>query len=58
MTLVVGAATITLPYWPFGRWLGFTPLPGWVIAALLTLTGLYVAAAEIAKKFFYARTSW
>jgi Mg2+-importing ATPase len=49
--------TLAIPYLPFGGVLGFTPLPLWVMAALVALTGLYVAAAEMAKKFFYARVA-
>jgi Mg2+-importing ATPase len=56
-TLVVSLITLALPYLPFGEFLGFTPLPVWVMLMLATLTGLYVVAAEIAKKYFYARVS-
>jgi Mg2+-importing ATPase len=56
-TLVVSLVTLAVPYSPFGPLLGFTPLPVWVMAALVTLTGLYVIAAEMAKKFFYDRES-
>jgi hypothetical protein len=38
--------------------MGFTPLPVWVMVALVAITGLYVVAAEIAKKYFYTRVSW
>jgi Mg2+-importing ATPase len=57
-TLAVSLVTLAVPYLPFGSLLGFTPLPAWVMAALVTITGLYVVAAEVAKKFFYARTAW
>jgi Mg2+-importing ATPase len=56
-TLAVSLVTLAVPYSPFGQLLGFTPLPVWVMAALVTLTGLYVIAAEMAKKFFYDRES-
>ncbi len=56
-TLVVSLITLAVPYLPFGDILGFTPLPIWVMAALIGLTVLYVAAAEVAKKFFYARVA-
>jgi Mg2+-importing ATPase len=56
-TLVVSLITLAMPYLPFGELLGFTPLPGWVMGALVMLTGLYVIAAEMAKKYFYARVS-
>jgi Mg2+-importing ATPase len=57
-TLVVGLVTLTIPYLPFGGFLGFTPLPAWLMLALLGITALYVAAAELAKKFFYARVAF
>lgn len=56
-TLVVSVATLAMPYLPFSPLLGFTPLPAWVMATLLVLTGLYVVAAEVAKKYFYAHVS-
>jgi Mg2+-importing ATPase len=57
-TLVISVLTLAIPYLPFVAFLGFTPLPAWVMVALVTLTGLYVLAAEIAKKFFYAKAAW
>jgi Mg2+-importing ATPase len=54
-TLAVGLVTLAIPYLPFGTFLGFTPLPAWVMVALVALTGLYVVAAEMAKKYYYAR---
>lgn len=57
-TLAVGLATLALPYLPIATFLGFTPLPLWLTAALVGVTCLYVVAAEIAKKAFYAHTRW
>jgi Mg2+-importing ATPase len=57
-TLAISILTLAIPYLPFVSFLDFTPLPAWVMAVLVTLTGLYVLAAEIAKKFFYARAGW
>jgi Mg2+-importing ATPase len=56
-TLAVSLVTLALPYLTFGKHLGFTPLPTWVVVALVSLTGLYVVAADIAKKFFYERVA-
>jgi Mg2+-importing ATPase len=56
-TLAVSLVTLAMPYLPFGQFLGFTPLPAWLMATLVMLTGLYVVAAEIVKRFFYARVS-
>jgi hypothetical protein len=47
-----------LPYTRFGRLFGLIPLPAWVMAALVAFTGLYVIAAEFAKKFFYQRVAF
>jgi Mg2+-importing ATPase len=57
-TLAVGLLTLTVPYLPFSPLLGFTPLPAWMMLALLGITALYVAATEGMKKLFYARVSW
>jgi Mg2+-importing ATPase len=56
-TLAVSLIAVALPYLPFGDFLGFTPLPVWVTAALIAFTALYVLATEFAKKFFYARVA-
>jgi Mg2+-importing ATPase len=47
--------TIALPYLPFGSVFGFIPLPAPLIFTVIGLTALYVVAAEVAKKLFYAR---
>lgn len=54
MTILVSGLTLVIPYTPIGRLFGFTPLPFWIMAAIVLLTCLYILAAEIAKKFFYA----
>ena len=53
-TVVFIGVTIALPYLPFGSVFGFIPLPAPLIFTVLGLTGLYVLAAEAAKKRFYA----
>lgn len=58
LTIGFSLVTLAIPFLPFSRFLGFTPLPVWLMAALVALTGLYIVAAEIAKKFFYARAKW
>ena len=57
-TLIVSLATLVLPYTRFGQLFGLIPLPAWVMASLVVFTGLYVVAAEIAKKFFYKRIAF
>ncbi len=56
-TLAVALITLAIPYLPFGGILGFTPLPGWLMLIIMGITGMYVMAAEVAKKFFYARVT-
>ncbi|MHC1720898.1 MAG: magnesium-translocating P-type ATPase [Clostridiaceae bacterium] len=58
LTIATGVVTFAMPYMPFSHVLGFTPLPVWVVATLIGLTALYVLAAEITKKLFYARAKW
>ncbi len=54
-TLLVIAFTLILPYLPFSALFGFVPLPAPLMLMLIGLTVLYVIAAELAKKYFYAR---
>jgi Mg2+-importing ATPase len=54
-TLAVAILTLVIPYLPFDNLLGFTPLPLSLMALLLLITALYVVAAEITKRIFYAR---
>ena len=54
-TLAVIAAVFLLPYLPFAPLLGFTPLPPSFLVAVVVITTLYVATAEIAKHIFYRR---
>lgn len=58
LTLGVGVLAFMVPYLPFSRFLGFTPLPLWLMAALISLTLLYVAAVELVKKRFFSRFNW
>jgi Mg2+-importing ATPase len=58
LTAVVVVITLSMPYLPFAGFLGFTPLPAWVMLMLIALTVAYVIAAELAKKYFYKRMSW
>src|SRR6266542_4244798 len=53
-TLGVTIVTLALPYLPFAGLLGFTPLPLTVLALLLGITVMYIAAAEVTKRIFYA----
>ncbi|WP_205520268.1 magnesium-translocating P-type ATPase [Pyxidicoccus caerfyrddinensis] len=56
-TAAVIALTFLLPFLPFAGALGFVRPPGTLLLAIVAVTGLYVAAAEQAKKgFFRAET--
>ena len=54
-TLVVVFATVALPYTPFGRIFGLSPLPLSFILLIITIVSLYVLSAEIVKAFFYKK---
>jgi Mg2+-importing ATPase len=49
--------TFAIPYLPFASTFGFVPLPGPLLAAVLTITVLYVAVTEITKHWFYRSRS-
>lgn len=52
-TLVLIAFTVTIPYLPFVGVLGFVPVTGTLMTALLAITVAYVSAAEVTKRWFY-----
>jgi Mg2+-importing ATPase len=54
-TLVVAAATVFLPYTPFGALFGFVPLPPLFLASLLAITVGYLVASELVKRWFFRR---
>jgi P-type Mg2+ transporter len=56
-TLLVVAATFALPFTPLAGLFGFTPLNGSWILPLAGVVALYVVAAEIAKRIFYAHSA-
>jgi P-type Mg2+ transporter len=56
-TIVFVGVTLVLPYLPVNALFGFVPLPAPLMLTLLGLTGLYVVAAELAKKYFYSRAA-
>jgi len=47
------ALSFAIPYLPFAGAFGFVPLPGALLAAVAAITALYVAATELAKRWFY-----
>jgi Mg2+-importing ATPase len=56
-TLIFIIITLVIPYLPFISVFGFVPLPAPLMLAMLGLTGLYVVATEICKKYFYSRAA-
>ena len=54
-TLCLIAVALAVPYLPFIRVVGFVPLPGSVLLAIVAITVLYVAATELQKIWFYRR---
>jgi Mg2+-importing ATPase len=54
-TLLVGLATLAIPYLPFAGVLGFVPLPPLTLLLLIAITLLYVAANEVVKRAFYRK---
>jgi Mg2+-importing ATPase len=54
-TAAVAALTLLIPYLPLGAALGFRPLPISFLLMLVGIVAAYMLAAELAKKFFYAR---
>lgn len=44
---------LAVPYLPFAGVVGFVPLPGALLGAIVLITMLYVAATELQKMWFY-----
>jgi Mg2+-importing ATPase len=57
-TLLIGAATLILPFTPWGKGFGFTPLPIPYLLLLGLIVLLYAAAAEFAKNGFYRKSGF
>ncbi len=54
-TLIFIGIALMLPYLPFIKVFGFVPIPAPLLLTMLGLTGLYVLAVEITKKYFYSK---
>jgi Mg2+-importing ATPase len=54
-TLLVIAATVSLPWTPLAGVLGFAPPPARLLVAIALIVAGYVVSAEIVKAIFYAR---
>ncbi len=58
LTLGVSALCVALPYTgPVARLFGLVPLPPLVLATILAITSAYLAATEVAKRWFFRRTT-
>ena len=57
-TLLIGAVTLILPFTPWGKGFGFTPLPIPYLLLLGLIVLLYAAAAEFAKNGFYRKSGF
>jgi Mg2+-importing ATPase len=55
VTLLIIVATLILPYTQLARIFNFRPLPPSFLFVLGLILGLYIFAAELAKKVFYKR---
>jgi Mg2+-importing ATPase len=55
-TLAVIALAFAIPFLPHVSVVGFVPLPAGLLLALAGITALYVAAAELTKRWFYRGT--
>lgn len=49
--------TLVLPFIPFSRVFGFTPLPLNILIAVILITVFYLAASEWVKRIFYRKLS-
>jgi P-type Mg2+ transporter len=45
----------TIPYTPIGAYFSFTPLPWFIVATITGIVLAYLAAVEIAKRFFFKK---
>jgi Mg2+-importing ATPase len=52
-TIVLIVFTFAVPYLPYATVFGFVPLPGSLLVTVATITAVYVAAAEMTKRWFY-----
>jgi P-type Mg2+ transporter len=52
-TFGVVAVALVLPFLPVASWPGLTALPLPFLALLVLIVAVYIASAELAKRFFY-----
>jgi Mg2+-importing ATPase len=54
-TLVITLITIIIPYLPISALMGFTPLPLSIMMTMVFIVALYIVAAEVVKRIYFAR---
>jgi Mg2+-importing ATPase len=54
-TLTAFATAVALPWTPLAPWLGFTPLPPTIVAALAGLVATYLGVVAIAERHLFRR---
>ena len=54
VTGIVLMVVLAIPYTPLARLLEFTPLPTQLLLVIVGIVALYVASAELVKRWFYA----
>jgi len=57
-TLLIVVLTLIVPYTPLAAIFGFQPLNLLFLSLMGVIVMLYITAAEVAKKFFYARANF
>ena len=57
LSAAVAVGAIALPFLPLAPLLGLAAPPPALVAAIAGITVLYVASAELAKRWFYRRTA-
>lgn len=53
ITAIVGLITLFLPYSPLAQVMGFVPLTGGSLLAMLLIAAIYFGSAEFLKRWFY-----
>ncbi len=53
ITGIIAIITVVIPYLPLHELFEFTPLPLWLLLAVLGITFLYMLTTEVAKRIFY-----
>lgn len=56
--VMVGLVTFVLPYTPLARPFGFTLMPVYFLLIVAVIVAVYIAVAEVAKRFFYMRVKY